>query len=173
MLKIRKLMAVMAPLLCTAALVACEMPHFAALDPKPQVEVSKIMTLDNKPQAPALYCKVGRGSALFGRNWYDFSDASFSLHKGDHADIHLSRQRGAEQMSIQAFFDVGGQKLIFCPVMKGNPSQRVSCGSLYALEDDLKDGIKRTFDIPSAVRGGMITCSYDASRLRQLAEPGD
>ena len=51
------------------------------------------------------------------------------------------------------------------------PSQRISCTSLYALEEDLQDGIKRTFDIPSVLRGGAITCAYSQEKLRPLGIP--
>jgi hypothetical protein len=71
-------------------------------------------------------------------------------------------------MTIQALFDGDGQKLIFCPFLNVAPDQRISCSSLYALEDDLQAGIKRTFDIPSAVRGGSITCAYTQENLRSL-----
>ena len=81
-------------------------------------------------------------------------------------------------MTIQALFDGSGQKVIFCPfLIKSGPNtppppdQRISCSSLYALDDDLHDGIKRTFDIPAAVRGGAITCAYEEEHLRSLKPP--
>ena len=139
------------------------------------VEVSKMTTPATgalvMPEKPPLYCKIGRGSALFGREWYDFSDTLFALHQGLRVNINVSRVRSSETMTIQVFFDGNGQKLIFCPVVDAAPNQRISCASLYALEDDLQDGIKRTFDIPAAVRGGMITCAYNQASLKPLNTP--
>lgn len=71
-------------------------------------------------------------------------------------------------MTVQAFFDRSGQKMVFCPVVDAPPGQRIACASLYALDEDLHDGIKRTFDIPDAVRGGAITCAYEQKKLKKL-----
>ena len=121
------------------------------------------------PGAPLLYCRIGRGSALFGRNWYDFDETLFTLHRGDRISVSVPRQRGAEAMTIQAIFDSGGQKMVFCPVIAGPPDQHIRCTSLYMLEDDLQDGIKRTFDIPDAVRGGEISCATAPGNLKSLS----
>ena len=69
---------------------------------------------------------------------------------------------------IQGIFDASGQKLIFCPVIDGPPDKKVTCASLYALEDDLNAGIKRSFDIPDAVRGADISCARNAKDLQKL-----
>lgn len=152
-------------------LSAC-VPGMATDNHPSTVEVSQITTPIAKPDMPPLYCKAGRGSALFGREWYDFSDTTFPLQQGTSAHIKISRQRSTEEMTIHAFFDGNGQKIIFCPfVVEAAPTERISCSSLYALEGDLKEGIKRTFDIPSAVRGGVITCAYDQEKLQSLVTP--
>lgn len=123
------------------------------------------------PSIPALYCRVGRGEALFGRQWHDFQDASFSLHQGERLDIAVGRKRGTEAMAIHVFFDSGGQRLVFCPRLAGSPKQPVACASLYALEEDLQTGIKRTLDIPKTVRGAEISCAYSIAGLKPLEEP--
>ena len=169
-LKIRKLslgvlMAAL-PLLCACELVAPVSP------PITPVKVSEVTALAPAPGLPPLYCKLGAGAALFGRDWYDFENAEFVLYRGRSADVALTRARGGQQMRIRALFDGKGQKLIFCPVPNAaTPGQRISCASLYALDDDLRDGIKRTFDIPAAVRGGAISCAYQQDHLRQLKPP--
>lgn len=142
------------------------LPHMA---PSPPVAVAEITTPPATPENPPLYCTIGRGSALFGHEWYDFSDTTFALQRGVPANVAVGRQRGDQQMTIQALFDGSGQKLIFCPFVGAPAGQRISCSSLYALDDDLKDGIKRTFDIPQAIRGGAITCAYAEDKLRSLA----
>ena len=160
---------------------------FSSPPPIPPVSVAAVTTPPAQPDTPALYCKIGRGSALFGRDWYDFSDALFVLHRGDPANVAITRVHSTEQMTIQVLYDGSGQKLIFCPFLNvgpgrngpntnsgaSAPDQRISCSSLYALEDDLNDGIKRTFDIPSAVRGGAITCAYIQEHLRPLTPGGN
>lgn len=146
--------------------------------PIPPVKVADVTTPSLKPDTPPLYCKIGRGTAAFGREWYDFRNVEFELYGGQAADISLMSVQGGHQMTIRALFDGSGQKLIFCPVPAGlssaatmAPDRLVSCASLYALDEDLHDGIKRTFDIPAAVRGGEITCAYDQERLRSLKPP--
>jgi len=146
--------------------------------PPPTVNVADVTRAPPTPDTPPLYCKIGHGSALFGREWYDFGETEFQLHRGQPADVTLTRLRSPQQMSIQALFDGSGQKLIFCPYLTLKPNnatpaadQRISCASLYALDDDLRDGIKRTFDIPAAERGGAITCAYSPERLKSLTPP--
>jgi hypothetical protein len=141
-----------------------------AQETPPPVGVSEITTPAEGGGAP-LYCRVGRGSALFAHNWYDFDDVTFLLHRGHPANVQLSRVRSDEKMTIQALFDGAGQKLIFCPFLNVPQDQRITCASEYALEDDLNDGIKRTFDIPAAVRGGFVTCAYAQENLRPLSVP--
>lgn len=149
------------------ALAACA----PAGGPPPSVNVADV-TSAAAANGPPLYCKVGRGSALFNHDWYDFNDVVFALPRGVPTNISLTRAHSTQQMTVQGLFDGGGQKLIFCPFLNVGAGQRIACNSLYALDDDLKDGIKRTFDIPAAVRGGFITCAYQQERLRVLT-PGE
>ncbi|MCE9508235.1 MAG: hypothetical protein K8R48_08010 [Alphaproteobacteria bacterium] len=140
----------------------------------PTVEVSSMIT-PTAPNQPVqtLYCRIGHGEALFGLRWYAFSETAFALYQGSYVNIALSRLEGPERMNIQALFDNSGQKLIFCPVVNAQPGQRIPCSSLYAMEDDLTGGIKRTFDIPNALRGGAITCAYQQANLKPLTIPTD
>jgi hypothetical protein len=160
---------------CLLSLTAClpSMDGFLGGNYKNQtIDVSQMRTSSpSHPEASALYCKIGRGSALFGRDWYDFQDTAFVLHQGDRLNISVSRPRSTETMTLQAFFDNGGQKMVFCPLIAGAPDRHILCASLYTLQDDLQDGIKRTFDIPDAVRGGEISCAYDQKNLKPLETP--
>ncbi|TAL30304.1 MAG: hypothetical protein EPN97_12850 [Alphaproteobacteria bacterium] len=115
-----------------------------------------------------LYCRIGRGDAHFGRSWAAYTEAAFALAPGAKVTIPIMRKKGAESMDIMGLFDTEGQKLIFCPMVEGPPDKRVACTSLYALDEDLKAGIKRTFDIPAAIRGGEITCAYEEKKLQKI-----
>ncbi len=145
----------------------------SAPPPIPPVPVAQVTVPPPKPDTPPLYCKIGRGSALFGRDWYDFQDVEFTLHRGEPSNVNLTRVRHTQQMTVQALFDGKCQKIIFCPFLNVGQDQRISCSSLYALEDDLQDGIKRTFDIPAAERGGFITCAYAPEHLKPLGTPAN
>jgi len=156
-----------------AVLISCSLLLSACLSEpdRPPIAVSQMTTPAPSPALPPLYCRVGRGSALFGHDWYDFNDALFILHRGDPVNLKISSSRNGGEMTIRAVFDGGGQKLIFCPFINAASSQQIFCTSLYALEEDLQEGIKRTFDIPGVVRGGGITCAYSQEKLRPLATP--
>lgn len=134
-------------------------------------EVARIAAPQPPAPAPAatpLLCRVGRGDAHFSKGWSAYLNASFSLPPDARVTIALPRKKGDEKIDILGIFDSQGQKLIFCPVVDGPPDKRVACTSLYALDEDLKAGIKRTFDIPAAVRGASITCAYREEALQKL-----
>lgn len=118
--------------------------------------------------AAPLYCVAGLGSAHMARGWVDFEKTSFVLPSGGKAQVVLKAVRGGGSMTVQGYFDVEGQKIIFCPVIDAPPDERISCSSLYALDDDLQMGIKRTFDVPDAVRGGAISCAYSKDKIRKF-----
>jgi hypothetical protein len=126
------------------------------------------------PEAPAgaegarLYCRIGNGSAHFASGWAEYAPGDVMLSPGTRANVSLPRSSGSEQVTLQGIFDANGQKLIFCPLVGGPPDKRVACASLYALEDDLAAGVKRTFEVPDAVRGADITCAYKAEKLQKL-----
>lgn len=115
-----------------------------------------------------LLCRVGRGSARFDKKWLEFPDADFALSPQSRINVPLHPKKGSGTMSFQAMFDRDGQRLVFCPLVDGPPDERVSCASVYALDDDLQAGIKRTFDIPDGIAGASITCAYDKSHLQKL-----
>lgn len=122
------------------------------------------------PQAPGgaqtLYCMAGKGAVHLARGWVDFATTRFILPPGGRAQIPLEAGKGV--FTLQGYFDAEGQKIIFCPVVDAPPEARISCSSIYALDDDLQMGIKRTFDVPDAVRGGSITCAYAKEKLQKL-----
>ncbi|MBW7910797.1 MAG: hypothetical protein H3C49_05920 [Alphaproteobacteria bacterium] len=122
-----------------------------------------------QPGSGAVNCTVGKGAARFNRGWYDFDEAKFTLRDSQRVNVTL-RRRGAQQdtMAFQGVFDTAGQKMLFCPIRSGPPDQRIVCGSLYMLEDDLQMGVKRTFDIPDAIRGGTISCAFDRAKMPKL-----
>lgn len=119
------------------------------------------------PQKP-LYCRVDKGAALFGRSYVDFSQKDFTLVAQDRVNVQLSPKKGGGSFAFQGYFDREGQRLVFCPLVHAAPNERIACTSLYALDDDLEMGIKRTFDIPDALRGGQITCAFNTKNLRKL-----
>lgn len=138
-------------------------PRFHPIDGKVASMESR-----NAGNSTELLCKVGRGQAHFGKKWLSYEEAQFGLTPQSRVNVTLAPRRGKGDMTLQAFFDAEGQRLLFCPMVEGAPGTRVSCASLYALEDDLQMGIKRTFDIPNALRGGVITCAYKKENLRKL-----
>ena len=172
-LKMQKSLTIVFLASCLLHLPACS-PDMSMLEDDYElsaIEVSSMLAPTAQIQpAPSLYCRIGRGEALFGNAWYDLSDAEFALHQGYYSSITISRRQGMETMNIKALFDSNGQKLVFCPAIGALPGQRIACFSLYAVEDDLRDGIKRTIDVPNAIRGGTITCAYQKDKLRPLVE---
>jgi hypothetical protein len=121
-----------------------------------------------QPGSGAVNCVIGHGAARFARGWYDFQETRFTLRDDQRVNVALRRSRSGDSMVFQGVLDSAGQKMLFCPVRSGPPGQRIVCASLYMLEDDLQAGVKRTFDIPDAVRGGTISCAYDRARLLKL-----
>ena len=172
-MKMKKSLAAAVAIACFLTLPGCKDASLSGKDLEPPtISVAKpVPPAETVLSGPLLHCKVGRGSALFGRDWYDFDETDFLLHKGGHINITLSRRRSTDTMKIRAIFDAEGQKIVFCPVVDGPPGQQIRCASLYALEDDLRDGIKRTFDIPNAVRGGEISCAFQQENLKSLETP--
>jgi hypothetical protein len=123
---------------------------------------------DMPENANRVHCAVAKGAARFGKGWYEFDEARFVLRDAERVNIALKRRKSGDGMLFQGVLDNEGQKMVFCPVRDGPPDQRIICASLYVLPDDLDMGIKRTFDIPDAMRGGAITCAYNKNKLRKL-----
>lgn len=173
-----RLSAAAAILLLPLLLSACDQIPDLSKYFQPQAK-PKFRTLDSdvaSMAAPAtgeaasqtLDCRVGLGSAKFGKLWKDFDETEFRLAPQSRVNVPLSPKKGDDQMSFQAMFDLEGQKLMFCPLVNGDPGDEIACASIYALDDDLAAGIKRTFDIPDALRGGSISCAYDPKNLKKL-----
>lgn len=110
-----------------------------------------------------LHCIIEKGSALFGKSWRDFSPSRFDIIQGERITISLNGAKTSGQsMTIQVRYDDSGQKLVFCPFKENlSPSAKITCASIYALEDDLAMGIKRTLDVPEALRSGVLRCGFD------------
>jgi hypothetical protein len=131
-------------------------------------EVAQMAAPQAPQAAPPLYCRIGRGDAHFAKGWSPYVDPSFTLAPDARVTIPIASAKGVASVQMLGIFDTQGQKLIFCPFVDGPPDKRVACTSLYALDDDLKAGIKRTFDVPAALRGAEITCAYDQKALQKL-----
>lgn len=139
-------------------------PKFKPLDS----DVAAMAAPEPVGQGKSLYCVAGRGNALFAKSWLPLADTEFRLTPMSRANVTLQPAKGGPEAQIQAMFDLDGQRIVFCPLKDGPPDARVSCSSIYALEDDLQAGIKRTFDIPEAVSGASISCAYDRAQLQKL-----
>jgi hypothetical protein len=158
-------------LLSTLLLSGCGgMDWFGGRQQFPQLEIESTLAAAPEPLTPhdPLLCRIGRGTAHFRAGWEGFGTADFRLAPGGRANVPLARKKGSDYVTIQGIFDADGQKLIFCPVIDGPPDKRIACSSLYALDEDLKLGIKRTFDVPGAIRGSEISCAYNAGLLKPL-----
>lgn len=110
---------------------------------------------------PILHCQIREGTANFSGEWYDFKNTAFGIRQQQHQKVTIHRKWGDETTPITTHFEDGGQKLVLCalkPVI--DKADKILCASLYALEDDFIHGVKRTLDIPEAVRGGVIDCKY-------------
>lgn len=144
---------------------------FPALGPRFNPLDGKVAAMQERVAGsggPELHCKAGRGVARFGKKWLSYPETGFALSAQERSNVTLAPRKGKGSLTLRAFFDKEGQKLLFCPVVDGPPQTRVSCASIYALDDDLQMGIKRTFDIPDALRGGSISCAYKEKNLKKL-----
>ncbi|HEX2752615.1 MAG TPA: hypothetical protein VHP34_05830 [Alphaproteobacteria bacterium] len=130
--------------------------------------VAVVAAPDTPVSDARVHCIVGTGSARFAKGWYEFEDTRFVLTDHTRVNIVLKRKKGKDTMSFQGVLDNPGQKMVFCPVREGPPDKRITCASLYVLEDDLNLGIRRTFDIPDAARGSHISCAFDVKNLQKL-----
>jgi len=147
------------------------MPGMSSMGPKFKPlnsDVAAMAAPEPAASGNSLHCRAGRGSARFGKKWLEYDETEFRLTPQSRVNVPLGAKSGGGEAMFQAMFDLEGQRIVFCPLVGGRPDERVSCASIYALEDDLRMGIKRTFDIPDAVRGSSITCAYDKGRFRKL-----
>lgn len=130
---------------------------------------------DIAPRDPALaavpdvYCVAGHGTAMITSQWRAYKTTGFVLPgAGMMSSIKLEPARGAGDAVMRGYYDEAGQKMVFCPLQQGPPDQVIECQSLYALNEDLSVGIKRTFDVPDAIQGGHISCAYDQANIQPL-----
>lgn len=169
---LRVLRRLWAPLVCVFLLSACADMHLPS-NPWSRNDntYNAAASVAATPAAPGVpvYCMVGHGAAHFdAKGWHDFSDGSFTLRDGERVNVTLKSKRGGHSAAFQGIYDKTGQKMLFCPVRVGAPSERILCGSIYALEDDLQFGIKRTFDVPDAIMGATISCASERKRVMKL-----
>jgi len=170
-LKIRKILPLLLLLLLPLSGCIEGVPGISAFQDTVPVTTLSPPVADAAPALPPLVCRLGRGTAMFGSGWRAFQDAEFYLPHGAPSNVTLQRKGGAETAVIQGLFSADSQKIVFCPFLRAAKDGQIACFSIYALDSDWQAGIKRTFDIPRAVRGADITCAYDAAHLRSLATP--
>lgn len=131
-------------------------------------EVAVLAAPTGNPNALPLYCKAGQGTARFKSGWANFSEASFILGEGQRMPVVLRESSGRGTAALMGYFDRAGQKILFCPQVSASSGGKIACASLYALDEDLNMGIRRTFDVPDMVVSGQITCAYDKRHLKKL-----
>lgn len=143
-------------------------PKMAGPNYRPlSADIAAMASAPAAPGAMTLYCHVNAGSAKFAKGWQSYQPGDFTLAENQRTAVQFRSARG-DILNVQGMFDRGGQKLIFCPIVEGPKDRQIPCNSLYALDDDLQTGIKRTFDIPEAVMSGELMCAASAENLQAL-----
>ncbi len=126
-----------------------------------EVKESIEVSIDAPDRTDSVHCSITGGQAKFAKGWFPIGDTAFDIYRGDVLFIPLQKKAQKETSSIQAYFDKDGQKMVFCPkISEQQAGKKVSCTSLYALDDDYTLGIKRTFDVPKMVRGSTMLCKH-------------
>ena len=121
------------------------------------------------PPAGDVYCMIGHGTAMLDRQWRAYDPTGFVLPgNGMMSTVRIDAARGNAQATMRAYYDEPGQKMIFCPLVSSAPDGVIDCASIYAMSEDFRDGIKRTFEVPNGVQSGHISCGYDQNTLLQL-----
>ncbi len=131
---------------------------------KPKFSLKDIQPIAEK----VLYCEIGQGEAKFGNEWHEFSNKSFTVYKEGRTNIKLRNGGDIETKAFQVILNNEGQKILFCPILNLSSNDRVSCQSLYFLEDDLESGFRRTINLPNVIKESAVTCSYRAENLKKL-----
>ena len=122
-----------------------------------------------KGQGKDVICVIGKGAGRFGRSWADLAQTHIALpYQGQPVLVSLPARKGSQQTELEAYYDAPGQKMVFCPLVDVPSASSIPCLSLYVLEDDLQAGLKRTFDVPDAVRSAAISCAFSKDRLLKL-----
>lgn len=160
---------------CVWVLAACgHMPSLNVFGPNYRPMTSDVaeMAAPLDPNlasgARPVLCRVQKGFAQFDSGLKEFSPADFAVWPKGRTNVTLNASGffSAGAFTFQGYFDDAGQKLIFCPFVQGPLDKKIACSSIYALEDDFEEGIKRTFDIPKMIQGGQITCAYSKNAFR-------
>lgn len=121
------------------------------------------------PPAGDVFCVVGHGTAMIDKQWRAYEPTGFVLPgNGMMSSVRIEADRGSSFATMRAYYDEPGQKMIFCPTVSTSADGVIDCASLYAMNEDLRDGIKRTFEVPNGVMSGHISCGYDQARLLPL-----
>lgn len=121
------------------------------------------------PPAGDVYCVIGHGTAMIDKQWRAYDPTGFVLPgNGMMSSVRIDANRGSSHATMRAYYDEPGQKMIFCPTVSASADGVIDCASLYAMNEDLRDGIKRTFEVPNGVMSGHISCAYDQNTLRPL-----
>lgn len=128
---------------------------------------------ESPPEPPSsgkkVFCRVGKGSARFSSGWLDFLETEFTLVDNVTGHIPVTGEKKESGTSFQGLFDWKGQKITFCPETKGLAAgEKISCTSIYALDEDLSAGIKRTLDVPAVIRGGGVSCASSPDKIQKL-----
>jgi len=112
----------------------------------------------SRPYGPVINCAIFEGQAQFPSGWFPLQNTDFKIRRGETNSFVLHSKKN-ETREIYVRLDDTGQKMVFCPETgDAGKNGKVACYSIYALEDDFDAGIKRTFDVPKAVRGSEMTC---------------
>ncbi len=133
------------------------------------------LSADMAPRDPSMpvgrdvFCVIGHGTALIDKQWRAYDPTGFVLPgTGQMSSVRIDAARGSANATMRAYYDEPGQKMIFCPTVATSADGVIDCASLYAMNEDLMDGIKRTFEVPNGVMSGHISCGYDQQTLRPL-----
>jgi len=128
-----------------------------------------VSALDTYPNGDILYCKIGTGSININREWLDIKDKDFLVIKNGRSNVNLVAKYHKNKItSMQAIFDLVGQKITLCPLTPLNSSNRVECLNLYFVDKDLDIGIKRSVDVNNFIRGAVMSCAYNKENLKPL-----
>lgn len=121
------------------------------------------------PPAGDVYCMIGHGTAMIDGQWRAYDPTGFVLPgNGMMSSVRIDAARGSGFATMRAYYDEPGQKMIFCPTVTRASDGVIDCASHYAMNEDLRDGIKRTFEVPNGVMSGHISCGYHQDSLLQL-----
>ncbi len=135
------------------------------------LDLSGNMAPRDPAQAPSadVYCVIGHGTAMIDGQWRPYASTGFVMPgNGMMSSVRITASRGSASTSMRAYYDEPGQKMIFCPTVTKNRDGVIDCASHYAMNEDLRVGIKRTFEVPNGVQSGHIGCAYQQDNIPSL-----